>query len=164
MSSEGRVRVPPERMEMCVFATRGGTEEPGFVEDIMDHAHLVIVPQVRMALAQCFEGIVVPWEHLDSLAVHVREKILVWKTILRYALRMLQNERVDLIMLLLRWLQHHHATVDEPVRRLGQLPRIVRWMRPECVSAVARRPLSWVGRNLLRIACTRQRSGDHAAL
>ena len=83
-------------MEMCVFPTRGGTEEPGFVEDIMDHAHLVIVPQVRMALAQCFEGIVVPWEHLDSLAVHVREKILVWKTILRYALRMLQNERVDL--------------------------------------------------------------------
>ena len=111
MSSEGRVRVPPERMEMCVFPTRGGTEEPGFVEDIMDHAHLVIVPQVRMALAQCFEGIVVPWEHLDSLAVHVREKILVWKTILRHVLRMLQNERVDLIMLLLRWLQHHHATV-----------------------------------------------------
>ena len=78
MSSEGRVRVPPERMEMCVFPTRGGTEEPGFVEDIMDDACLVIVPQVRMALAQCFEGIVVPWEHLDSLAVHVREKILVF--------------------------------------------------------------------------------------
>ena len=77
---------------------------------------------------------------------------------------MLQNERVDLIMLLLRWLQHHHATVDEPVRRFGQLSRIVRWMRPECVSAVAGRPLSWVGGNLFRIARTRKRSGDHAAL